>query len=325
VAIPPAPIGASSSYQPTRSGKRVTARNYITHPWRPAERRATLSKRVLGPRPTVAAFALLSGWVGATACLGIADTTSTASDAGGDAPHTLDGGGFPGTDSGSGGSGGTTAIDGSAGATSGGAPGGGGAPSGGGGSSGTGGTTGGTLTIMPPLALSGDGFLAKPDLCGQVVWDSYQQPSYKAIHAGRDVPCGSIATYRAFMRFDLSPASGKTIKSAHLRFYYVEKIDNPTVAVNLFRVSDFGQLDSNDWNATEVEAYGAVLGSSTAPGWIDVDVTAGANAAAGAGGFLAFKLQAADEGFDPGGKSHWYGFAATESGQSTSPRVVITY
>lgn len=259
------------------------------------------------------------GWT-LSACLGIAevDDRSGPSDGGGGSDGAAAGSGWP--DSGSGGV---------AGASTGGAAGGGatssGATGGAGATGGSGGTTGGTLTIKPGLSTSGDGFLASPDLCNQTVFDSYKQPSYKAIHVGRDVPCGAIATYRAYVRFDLSPLAGKSAKSAKLRFYYAENTD-ATAGVALRYIDDFGQLDFGDWPIAERMTFGSVFDASTAPGWVERDVTAAVqDVQSKSETVVAFQLRYLDETQDPGGTSRWYGIVATEDPSDQGPQLLVDY
>jgi len=257
----------------------------------------------------------------ASSCLGLAEVEDPATKDGGAADAMgVDGGGFPGFggaggDANAAGGGADSSVGGSAGS----APtGGGGAPPGGGGTGGT--PPGGTLTL-PVLA---DGFLANPDLCGKSVWDSYSQPSYKAIHVGRDVPCSGIATYRAFMRFDVKPASGVTPKSAKLRFHFTSTTD-PISGVKLVAIPDYAALDAGDWSAAELKGYGTVLGPATPLGWVEVDVLDSLLQALGSGSKLAFKLQYENEGEDPADKSRWYGITAQEQGNSNVAQVVVDY
>ena len=175
--------------------------------------------------------------------------------------------------------------------------------------------------MKPGPGLSGDGFLALLSLCGEKVHDSYQQANYKAIHVGRDLPCGSKATYRAFLRFGLS-AVPAPVKKATLKIYYAQKKD-PTAGVSLLAISDFQQLVSASWDAAVLIDLGTVITPGTAPGWIATDVS-GPVQAAQASGAAAFELRYQDEGQDPAGKSRWYGVVATENG-SLGPELAVEY
>ena len=255
-----------------------------------------------------------------SACLGISDVEDRDGGAsGGSGGSGVDGGGFPGY----GGSGGADASAGGSGGTGGTTTGGAGGASGGaGGSGGSGGISSGKLTLKPGLALAGDGFLANPDLCGDVVHDSYQQSSYKAIHAGRDVPCSGVATYRAYLRFDLAPVKS-SVKKATLRFYYAQKAD-PTAGVGLWSIPDFKQLGSQSWGLPLENSYGTVLTPASALGWIETEVSNEAKAAQAQGEAASFELRYLDEGEDPAGKSRWYGIVATENG-TLGPELVVEY
>lgn len=262
--------------------------------------------------------------------MGISEVDTPGSGGAGGTAGTViaSGGSFP-SSGGSGGSG----IDGAAGA--GGTLGGGGVPSGGGtasggagasGGSGGGGGSGGTgtskLTLLPGSGLTGDGFLAQPGLCNKTVFDSYSQPNYKAIHVGRDVPCGSVATYRAFIRFDLSKLSSAVL-SAKLRLHY-SSTTNPTAAVSLLGIADFGQLSSQVWSAAKGTDYGTLLTPTSPLGWLETSVVDQVNSAISSGGGVAFELRYQNEGEDPGGKSRWYGLVAADNG-SLGPELVVTY
>jgi hypothetical protein len=273
-----------------------------------------LQRGLVNTRPFRAGL-LLSG-LGLGACLGLSEVDDPTGVDAGSGGQVNSGGGFPG-----GGSGGDASLSGGA-AGSAGA----GSSGGSGGSTGgSGGSAGGTLTVHPGLALMGDGFLASPDLCGDPVIDSYGQPSYKAIHAGRDQPCGNVATYRAFMRFELTALEGLATKTAKLRFYYASKA-SPTAAVHAVYVADFGQLDANDWNVAERQNLGDVLDPSTIPGWVELDVTSPlADALSKGDAALAFELRYDDEAQDPAGKSRWYGVVAVENGGGLEPSLVVTY
>jgi hypothetical protein len=201
-----------------------------------------------------------------------------------------------------------------------------GADSNAGGAGGAGGTDGGpptTNTIRPSNALDGDGFLANPALCGQQVWDFYEQSTYKALHVGRDVPCSEVATYRTYMRFELQSLVGTTIQSAVLRFELRSKSD-PTAGVDLLEIADFGNLGAGDWSGGEKHDFGEVFNTTTALGWVGTDVTARV-AAAVSDGQIAFKLQYRDESADPQGKSRWYGITSANEGSSRAPQLVVTY
>ncbi len=259
------------------------------------------------------------------ACLGIAevDGGTGGSAAGGVGGAGIDGGGgFPGA----GGAGGVQdaansdapSIGGSGG--SGGSGGTGGTGSGGAGA--TGGSTGGSVTLKPGLALAGDGFLAQPSLCGDQVIDSYSQPSYKAIHVGRDVPCGNVATYRAYVRF-AAPTLPGPVKKATLRFHYAQKQD-PTGGVQLLGITDFQQLTTSAWGQPTAANFGTVIAPTTPVGWVVTEVTGHVKAALGAGGGVAFELRYDAEGQDPAGKSRWYGIVATENG-ANGPELVVEY
>lgn len=251
-----------------------------------------------------------------TACLGISDVDAPRDGGGGSAGTGgtgIDGGGFPGFGGASGGAGGGS-PGGSAGA------GGSGGPSGGAG--GSGGVAGGTLTLKPGLALAGDGFLSNPSLCGDSVIDSYQQASYKAIHAGRDVPCGNTATYRAYVRFELTSVPGP-VKKATLRLYYAQKAD-PTAGVGLWAIPDFQALTTQSWGVGLGTDHGTVITPSSALGWIQKDVTGDAKDAQTKGAAAAFELRYQNEAEDPAGKSRWYGIVATENG-TLGPELVVEY
>lgn len=240
-------------------------------------------------------------------------------DAGSDATA---GGGGSGGAGGNGGSGGSSASGGSGGS---GASGGAGGTSSSGGNGGSGGSGGGTtqlVTLLPAAGLTGDGFIAAPALCGKSVHDSYSQPSYKAIHVGRDVPCGSDATYRAFVRFALDQLPGPA-KKATLRLYYQSKAD-PTSGATLYAIPDFGTLNNQDWNLTPSANLGAVLQPSTPPGWISRDVTSIVKTAQYGGAAAAFELRYDDEAQDPAGLSRWYGIAASEDGPH-GPQLLVEY
>ena len=196
---------------------------------------------------------------------------------------------------------------------------------GGAGAAGSGGGPPTTVTVYPLAGLDGDGFLASPDLCGQEVWDYYTQATYKALHVGRDNPCSADTTYRAFLRFSLLPFVGTAPVEAVLRFSYAGKTD-PTAGVGLFEVADFQSLAVGDWGAQHRHDFGQVLGPSTAPDWIEVDVVDRVAAALAQGmSAIAFKLQYADEAEDPNGKSRWYGIRASNDGIDNAPRLVVTY
>jgi hypothetical protein len=271
-----------------------------------------------------------SGALALGSCLGLSEVESPGNTASGGDASVVDGGVFPGGGKGgdaqagggtspSGGSGGTSPSGGSGGTS----------PSGGSGgtspSGGSGGSVGGTATLHPGLALVGDGFLANPSLCGDTVLDSYNQPSYKAIHVGRDPPCGKVATYRAYLRFDLSSVKTLAIKTAKLRFYYASKSE-PTAAVSLLYIADFGQLEPSDWSIAVRDDLGPVFDPATIPGWIEVDAQASLlDAIAKGDAALAFELRYGDEGEDPGGKSRWYGVVAVENGGGLEPSLVLTW
>lgn len=196
----------------------------------------------------------------------------------------------------------------------------------GGGAGGAGGAEGGspsTNTIRPSNALDGDGFLANPALCGQQVWDYYQQSTYKALHVGRDAPCSEVATYRAYMRFELQSLAGATIQSAILRFELRSKSE-PTAGVDLLEIEDFGNLGAGDWSGAEKHDFGEVFNTTTALGWVETNVTARV-AASVSNGQIAFKLQYRDESADPQGKSRWYGITSANEGSSRAPQLVVTY
>lgn len=258
------------------------------------------------------------------ACLGIAEVDQgNAGGQGGLGGSSLDGGGgFPsaggsgaagGSDgaSGAGGSGGAGALGGADAGTPDATPGG-----------GTGGISGGTKILKPGLALAGDGFLAAPSLCGDQVIDSYSQPSYKAIHVGRDVPCGKVATYRAFLRFDAATLPGP-LKKATLKLYYAQK-QQPTAGVTLLGITDYPQLTTSAWSQPTAATFGTVITPSSAPGWVAVDVSAHVTSSWSGGGGVAFELRYEAEGQDPGGTSRWYGIVATENG-SLGPELVVEY
>ncbi|MBK8994146.1 MAG: DNRLRE domain-containing protein [Myxococcales bacterium] len=266
------------------------------------------------------------GWVvmaaSLTACLGISDVDERDGGATGGGGSGIDGGGFPGYGgTGGGDSGATGGSDsgGTGGGSSGGAAGDGSSTGGG---AGTGGISSGTVTLEPGLALAGDGFLAHPDLCGKTVHDSYQQSSYKAIHAGRDVPCNGLSTYRAFVRFDLGPVPGP-VKKATLRLYYAQKAE-PNAGVGLWAIPDFSQLTAQSWNLALGTSYGTLVTPTSALGWAQKDVSNAAKAAQSQGDAAAFELRYLDESEDPAGKSRWYGFVATENG-TLGPELVVDY
>ena len=192
-----------------------------------------------------------------------------------------------------------------------------------GGAGGTGGPAPITNTLRPATGLGGDGFLSNPALCGETVWDFYEQSTYKAVHVGRDVPCSNVATYRAFMRFNLQNLAGAAIVSAILRFELRSKTDVSS-AVNLVEIEDFGNLGAGDWGSAERQNLGQVFGPGTALGWVETDVT-GRVVAALSSGVIAFKLQYGDESEDPAGKSRWYGITATDDGASRAPQLVVSY
>jgi hypothetical protein len=254
----------------------------------------------------------------AAGCLGISDVNP--SDGGpptGTGGAGIDGGsGFPGFDASGDGAAGAGGTGGAAGGTGGAAGGTGGA------AGGTGGAAGGSATLKPSSGLGGDGFIATPHLCNKVVHDHYQQASYKAIHAGRDVPCGGVATYRAFLRFDLGGIPGP-IKKATLRLYYAQKAE-PKAGVGLFGIKDFGQLDPGDWSLLVGTSHGTVVTAASGLGWISRDVTADAAAAKSGGSAVAFTLRYLGEGEDPAGQSRWYGFVAAENG-TLGPELVVDY
>lgn len=180
-----------------------------------------------------------------------------------------------------------------------------------------------TDTVRPTGALDGDGFLASPPLCGDAVWDYYQQSSYKALHVGRDEPCGSVSTYRAFLQFSLAPFAGTTISAALLRFELRTK-SNPRAGVVLHAIESFGNLTLASWNQAVLQDYGPVLDEASAMGWIEVDVTDRVTQALGSG-VIAFRLSYATESENPEGKSRWYGITAVDDGDARAPQLVITY
>jgi len=127
------------------------------------------------------------------------------------------------------------------------------------------------------------------------------------------------------MRFDLTTVKAVSAKTAKLRFYYASKSD-PTAAARAVYIADFGQLDANDWSSAERANLGDVLGPSTIPGWIELDVLAALTDAISKGdAALAFKLQYDDENADPAGNSLWYGVVAVENGGGLEPALVVTY
>lgn len=264
------------------------------------------------------------GWVvtaaSLTACLGISDVEERDGGATGGGGSGIDGGGFPGYGGTGGGDGGATG--GSGGTTGGSAGTTGGSAGATGGSAGAGGVTGGTVTLKPGLALAGDGFLANPGLRGKTVHDSYSQSSYKAIHAGRDVPCNGLATYRAFVRFELGPVPGP-VKKATLRLYYAQMAE-PNAGVGLWAIPDFTPLTTQSWNLPLGTSFGTLVTPTSTPGWTQKDVSNAVKAAQSQGEAAAFELRYLDESEDPAGKSRWYGFVATENG-TLGPELVVEY
>ena len=182
-----------------------------------------------------------------------------------------------------------------------------------------------TVTLFPPVELSGDGFLASPDLCGQAVWSYQSEASHKLLWVGRDVPCAVGATYRAFVRFALAPIANASIIEAKLGISCAGKTD-PTADVLLFEVADFGQLAASDWSAQERHSFGPVFAPSTPAGWVEVDVTAQVKAALSESlAAIAFKLQYSTESEDTHGNARYYSVHASEDGTSNAPRLVVVY
>lgn len=178
--------------------------------------------------------------------------------------------------------------------------------------------------------LTGDGFLANPNLCGDQVHDFYgvggpPRPSYKGVFVGRDFPCGNNATYRAFFRFPLAGLPTENIQQVLFAAYLMEK-DNPQGSADLRHINDFGTLDFGDYNIATVTNLGTFVSSSTAIGWVTKDVTSAYNAAL-AGGVLALQLRSTAEGSDPGGHSHFYGFVSADDDINPffTPRLLVGF
>ncbi len=179
----------------------------------------------------------------------------------------------------------------------------------------------GMIVVKPELGAGGDGFLSLPDLCGTAVWDWYDQPGYKAIHAGRDNPCSVDVSYRAYLRFGIKNLGDAS--SATLRLYYASRAE-PTAGVKLFEIDDFVTLGAEDWSAVQRADLGVVMDPATPVGtWIDVDVTARYLQAQLDGlETLAFELRYANEAEPTNAMSKWYGFASAEN-DNNQPRLVL--
>jgi hypothetical protein len=255
----------------------------------------------------VSRFAWFFAPIGLVSCLGLAEVDESKQGTGGSGAVGPDGGTWP--ESGSDANGGTGNTDATADVALGGAS----------GSGATGGTPN-TIVIQPKGSLAGDGFIASPDLCDQIVWDSYDQSTYFALHVGRDNPCNEKSTYRAFLRFDLDGLPAGAPLSAKLRFHY-EQYGDATGDAELFEIEDFGQLKADDWDSNTLTNLGVVLEPSTPLGWIEVDVT---SLIAGKTG-IAFLLRYTNENEDFGDESRWYGIVAEDTGDAYVPRLELEY
>jgi hypothetical protein len=254
----------------------------------------------------VSRFVWVFACAGVVSCLGLAEVDEPSQGTGGSGAVGADGGAWP--ESGSDASGGTGNADATPDVAVGGAS----------GSGATGGTT--AVVVLPKGSLAGDGFIASPDLCGEDVWDSYDQSSYFALHVGRDNPCNEKATYRAFLRFSLDGLPSGQPVSAKLRFHY-EQYGDATGDAELFEIQDFVQLEAADWDSNVLTPLGVVLEPSTPLGWIEIDVT---SLVAGKSG-IAFMLRYTNENEDFGDVSRWYGIVAEDTGDAYVPRLELEY
>jgi hypothetical protein len=186
----------------------------------------------------------------------------------------------------------------------------------------------GVRTQVCVTGLTGDGFLANPSLCGDVVHDWFQRPTYRGLFAGRDFPCGAEAAYRAFLRFPILPGPRFELTKVELWLFYAEK-GVPIFGLDLYEIPDFGTLDFGDFGAISAprHAFGNIATPFTPTGqWLVTNVTTRYLQAKTDGlTHLAFCL-AQNESILSGGISRWYAIVAADNpGGIGVPRLVYTF
>ncbi len=177
------------------------------------------------------------------------------------------------------------------------------------------------MIITAITGLYGDGFLASPSLCGRQVWDSYGQIYGPMIHVGVDRPCSANAVYRAYMRFPLAGIVNEVV-AATLNLHLAGKT-GPLANVSLIDITDYGQLSFGAWSYSARVDLGTVITTSTALGWISVDVAARVQAAIAEGkSHIAFVLVYQDE--KSINENRWYAISSAESGSGPYLEVIET-
>jgi len=183
----------------------------------------------------------------------------------------------------------------------------------------------GAKTLPCITGLTGDGFLASPNLCGTQVFDWYDRITYRGVFAGPDFPCSVSAFYRALFRFPIDPGPRHEIASVTFNVYLAE-IQGAIANCLVLGIADFGTLDFGDLFPTILVNYGALATPASAIGWKTVDVTSLYLAQkAAAASHIAFQLAVEFEGI-PSTVSRWYGFVAADNpGGVATPRLVTVF
>lgn len=232
------------------------------------------------------------------ACLDLNDAQAPGKAAGTGAKSTLDGGGWGGEAGSAGGK--DAAVD---------AP---GEP-----------VTPPPVTIKPAAtgADPGFGFLSNPAACGgQTVLFSDSCAGSSGIKFGPDWPCQTDVVYRAYLRFPLDQIAGTTPLSVTLRYMYLGH-DAPDSGGDLASISDFGSLDTSDWNLP-ASTLNQVLDQNTPTGSQQVDVTSIVmNAVSQGASAIAFEFHTENESTSQTGK--WYCIA--DSSTPTPPNLYVQY
>lgn len=177
---------------------------------------------------------------------------------------------------------------------------------------------------VPPN--SGDGYIGMPaSTCQGGVHEDGANCGGAAscVAVGRDPPCGSQSTYRAYFRFELSALAGAKPKSATLKLYLWTR-NSATALVTLHQIEDFGSLEVSDWDSQEIQPFGKFLDVDTPIGEVTKDVTPSVLGAIDAGApAVAFMLKYGDES-QTVSSSYWYGIASAEDSQ-VPPVLALTY
>lgn len=176
--------------------------------------------------------------------------------------------------------------------------------------------------------LTGDGYLANPNMCGTQVFDftsvsGSPRPTYRGVFVGQDFACSIDVAYRAFFRWSLVGAPSQEIAKVEFWAYLAEAITT-SGNIGLRQISDFGTLDFGDYGIATLVDLGLFLGGEGAqPGWVTKDVTAQYLAAVG--GNFALQLRGSNEAGV--GRSAFWGFVAADDivQPHLRPKLVITF